>query len=487
MKHFPDGFLWGGAIAANQAEGAYREDGKGISIVDMVRHGIQFGSDDTIDPHEYYPSHEAIDFYHHYKEDLSFMEEMGFKAFRTSIAWTRIFPTGEETQANEKGLQFYDNLFDEIKKRGMEPVVTISHYETPYALVEKYNGWEDRRLIDIFMKYCKVIFKRYKDKVKYWMTFNEINNIHIIPYAAGAVHIDFYCQKEKMQTIYQASHHMFVASALVNKLCHEIIPDAQIGCMLSLSAVYSNTCKPDDVFEAMELRRRSLFYGDVMLRGYYPNYINRIFEEFDVTLKKETGDDEVIAAYPSDYLGFSYYRSTTHVAGTPFIGHTGGAIGTPNPYLDTTPWGWQIDPKGLRFVCNELYDRYQKPLFIVENGMGNIDVIAKDGKIYDEYRIDYIRKHLIEVSEALKDGIPIMGYTYWGPIDIVSAGTGEMKKRYGFIYVNKDNEGNGNLKRTKKNSFYWYQKVIETNGESLFKIFKNKAIDWRFVIEKESK
>ncbi|NRY63245.1 glycoside hydrolase family 1 protein [Clostridium beijerinckii] len=468
MKHFPKDFLWGGAIAANQAEGAYLEDGKGINITDLARHGFQNIADDNINPDEFYPSHEAIDFYHRYKEDLMLMEEMGFKAFRLSISWARIFPTGEEEKPNEKGLEFYDNLFDEIIKRGMEPVVTISHYETPYALVEKYNGWEDRCLIDIFLKYCKVIFDRYKDKVKYWMTFNEINNIHIIPYAAGAIKIDSYSLKEKMQITYQASHHMFVASALANKLCHEIIPDSKIGCMLSLSAVYPNTCNPDDVFEAMELRRRSLFYSDVMLRGYYPGYINRIFEKFDVTLKKETGDDEIIASYPSDYLAFSYYRSTTHVAGSPFMGNTGGVTGASNPYLDTTPWGWQIDPKGLRFVCNELYDRYQKPLFIVENGMGNVDVISEDGKIHDDYRIDYLRRHLVEVSEALKDGIPIIGYTYWGPIDIVSAGTGEMKKRYGFIYVDKDNEGNGTLKRSKKDSFYWYKKVIETNGDSLF-------------------
>ena len=468
MSRFPKGFLWGGAIAANQAEGAYLEDGKGLAISDVLTNGVLSQPDEAIDPDKFYPSHEAIDFYHRYQEDLQYMEEMGFKAFRTSISWARIFPTGEEEEPNEKGLQFYDDLFAEMLKRGMEPVVTLSHYETPYALVQKYNGWESRELIGLFEKYCRTVFERYKDKVSYWMTFNEINNMHTIPFAAGAVILDETDENEKLRVIYQASHNMFVASARVNKLCHEIMPEAQIGCMLSLSAVYPNTCKPEDIFGAMSLRRRSLFFSDVMLRGKYPSYADRIFEEYGIQLEMGENDLAEIAAYPSDYLGFSYYRSTTYKDGMKILGNTGGIIGEKNPYLDETPWGWQIDPLGLRYVCNELYDRYQKPLFIVENGMGSNDEVTEDNKIHDDYRIDYTKKHLVEVAEAVKDGVPIMGYTYWGPIDIVSAGTGEMKKRYGFVYVDKDNAGNGSLKRLKKDSFYWYQEVIATNGESLF-------------------
>lgn len=468
MKQFPKEFLWGGAIAANQAEGAYLTEGKGLNIVDVMPNGLMGKADKEIDPQKYYPSHDAIDFYHRYEADLALMEEMGFQVFRTSIAWSRIFPNGEESEPNEAGLLFYEKLFTEIKKRGMEPLVTISHYETPLALNKKYNGWESRKLVPLFEKYCRVIFNRYKNQVKYWLVFNEMNNINHSPYVAAGTSVENCSEKERLQKIYQASHHMFVANALANKICHEIIPDAKIGCMLSLSAIYPNTCKPDDVFETLEARRRSLFFSDVMLRGKYPKYLNRLFKEQDIHVKKEAEDAALLKAHPSEYIGFSYYRSTTHVAGSGYAGHTGGVLGTPNPYLEVTPWGWAIDAKGLRYVCNELYDRYEKPVFIVENGMGNIDKITEDGLIHDDYRIDYLKKHLIEVAEAIEDGVEVMGYTYWGPIDIVSAGTGEMKKRYGFIYVDKDNEGRGTLNRIRKDSFYWYQEVIQSQGASLF-------------------
>lgn len=459
---FPEHFLWGGAIAANQAEGAYLEDGKGLSIADLMPGGLMKGIQENNSEFNLY--HEAIDFYHRYKEDIALMAEMGFKAFRTSIAWSRIFPNGDERTPNEQGLQFYDHLFDELIKNGIQPVVTISHYETPWHLVKHYDGWKNRKLIEFYTHYCETIFKRYKDKVKIWMGFNEINNAHTITTAAAGIVIGE--EENRLQAIYQASHHMFVASAIATKLCHEIIPDAKMGAMLSLSGVYPNTCHPDDVFEAYELRRRSLFYSDVLLRGEYPNYINRIWDEHHVNVQMEEGDLELIKNYPADYLGFSYYRTTTHKAGTPFIGHTGGVLGTPNPYLESTPWGWQIDAKGFRYVCNELYDRYQKPLFIVENGMGTNDEVV-NGEINDDYRIDYVRKHIEEMKEAVRDGVDLMGYTYWGPIDIVSAGTGELKKRYGFIYVDRDNDGNGTLQRMKKRSFHWYKNVIKTNGEIL--------------------
>jgi 6-phospho-beta-glucosidase len=357
-------------------------------------------------------------------------------------------------------------MFDELLKYGIEPVITLSHYETPLHLINEYGGWLNRKLIGFFENYCRAVFSRYKDKVKYWMTFNEINNLHTIPYAAGA--IIYSSEESKLQELYQAAHYMFVANAAATKLGHEIIPDAKIGCMLSLSGVYPNTCDPEDVFAAYELRRRSLFFSDVMMRGYYPGYVKRIWSKHNIQLETEPGDYELMKAYPSDYLGFSYYRSTTFKAGMPILGHTGGIMGIDNPYLQKTEWGWTIDEKGLRYVCNELYDRYQKPLFLVENGYGGNDEVNENGEIIDDARISYLNKHLIEIAEAIEDGVELMGYTWWGPIDIVSAGTGEMKKRYGFIYVDKDNEGKGTLERLKKKSFYWYKKVIATNGDVLF-------------------
>lgn len=462
---FPENFLWGGAIAANQAEGAYLEDGKGLDISDGFAHGIKHDYDPVIREDVFYPTHEAIDFYHRFREDLALMEEMNFRAFRTSINWSRIYPKGDEEEPNEAGLAYYDALFDEMNRRGMVPVVTLSHYETPVHLVEAYGSWRNRKLIDFFLRYCRTVFTRYKDKVGYWLTFNELNNMRRMPGAAGGI---FFEEGEnQQQAIYQASHHMFVAHALAVKLCHEICPEAKIGSMLSLSNVYPHTCRPEDVFETMELRRRSLLFGDVMIRGAYPAYMARIWKEAGVEVKMKPGDEELIKKYTSDYLGFSYYRTSTHEAGQPFYGDTGGDQGTPNPYLETTPWGWQIDPVGLRYTLNELYDRYQVPLFVVENGLGQVDEVGEDGSVHDDYRVDYVRRHIQAMKEAVKDGVEILGYTYWGPIDIVSAGTGEMKKRYGFIYVDRDNEGKGTGKRSRKDSFEWIAKVYASNGEDL--------------------
>lgn len=463
MSVFPNDFLWGGAIAANQAEGAWNEDGKGPSIADVVRGGIASGKHDAvIDPNLYYASHQAVDFYHHYKEDVALFAEMGFKCFRTSIAWSRIFPRGDETTPNEAGLQFYDNLFDELLKYGIEPVITLSHYETPLALYQEYGGWKNRQLIDFFTRYCETVFRRYQGKVKYWMTFNELNNMNRMPFATGAVDVD-----ASPQEIWQANHHQFVANALANKLCHEIMPNALIGCMLSLSTVYPASCNPEDIFSTMQLRRRSLLFSDVMMLGEYPAYAKRLLNDLGVKLEMAEGDMQLLKAYPSDYLGFSYYRSVLHQAGGQFRVDTGGTAGLDNPFLEKTEWGWPIDPLGFRIVCNELADRYRKPLFIVENGYGGVDEVDASGEINDQARIDYGRRHIQAMAEAIADGCEIMGYTWWGPIDIVSAGTGEMKKRYGFIYVDKDNEGNGTLKRSKKRSFNWYQQVIASNGEVL--------------------
>ena len=461
---FPENFLWGGAVSANQCEGAWDEGGKGIDYASCCHHGLgdlhPFPTPDDM----YHPSRTAIDFYHRYPEDIALFAEMGFKVFRTSISWTRIFPTGEETVPNEEGLAFYDRLFDELLKCGIEPLITISHYEMPWLLVTKYGSWRNRHLIDCFERYCKTIFERYKNKVKYWLTFNEINNMRRNPSYVGGILLE--PGENKMQAIFQASHNMFVANAKAVRLCHEIIPDAKIGVMCSLSNIYPNNCDPECVFETQDVRRRSLFFPDVMLRGYYPTYVYRLWKENNVHVKMEDGDLDLIRQYRNDFLAFSYYRTTTHEAGQPYFGDTGGDIGTPNPYLKTSEWGWQIDPTGFRYTLNELWDRYQVPLFPVENGLGAKDIV-ENGKIHDPYRIDYLRKHLIALREAIRDGVDVMGYTYWGPIDIVSAGTFEMEKRYGFIYVDKDNEGNGTLKRIKKDSFDYYRNVIRTNGKEL--------------------
>lgn len=473
-KKFPDNFLWGGATAANQLEGAYREGGKGLSIIDVLPMGdyrfrIMLEPDKALTEAEgaYYPSHEAIDFYHRYKEDIALFAEMGFKCFRLSIAWSRIFPNGDDEKPNEEGLKFYDDLFDELLKYNIQPVVTISHFETPLALLNNYGGWKNRKLIEFYEKYAKCIFERYKDKVKYWMTFNEINMIAHLPYIGGGVIIGK--DENRKQVIYQAAHHEFVASALAVKACHEIIPDAKIGCMIAGGATYPYSCRPEDVFEAMQKNRISFFFADVQSKGVYPSYAKRLFAENDVNLKMEVGDEELLKKYTVDYIAFSYY-STNAVSTSPENAEkTGGNIfgGIKNPYLESSEWGWQIDPKGLRYTLNELYDRYQKPLFIVENGLGAVDKLEKGGTINDDYRIKYMNDHLVEAREAVADGVELMGYTSWGCIDLVSASTGEMKKRYGFIYVDKDNEGRGTLKRIPKKSFYWYKDVIATNGENL--------------------
>ena len=344
-------------------------------------------------------------------------------------------------------------------------MITISHFETPLALVKKYGGWDNRKLVGFFERYCKVLFERYKDQVKYWMTFNEINNTLKLPYlAAGMVVAD---DASAPQRQYQAAHNMFVANALAVKACHEMIPGAKIGCMLSLSTAYPNTCRPEDVMETYQLRQRSLFFSDVMLRGRYPSYIDRKWEELGVQVQMEPGDFELIAQNTNDYLAFSYYMTSTHIAGMKIRSNTGGHVGADNPYLEKSKWGWPIDPVGLRFVCNELYDRYQKPMFIAENGLGTADTIDSDGRIRDTARMEYLKKHIEALQQAVADGCDIFGYTWWGPIDIVSAGTGEMEKRYGFIYVDKDNQGNGTLQRRKKDSFEYYKKVIASNGQDL--------------------
>lgn len=471
---FPKGFLWGGAIAANQTEGAYLEDGKGLTTVDLLPTGekrwdIMIGDLPSFQPleGEFYPSHESIDFYHRYKEDIALFAEMGFKALRVSVSWARIFPNGDDHQPNEAGLKFYDNLFDELLKYDIEPVVTIAHFDVPVHLVKNYGSWRNRKLVSLFETYAVTLFKRYKDKVKYWMTFNEINMLLHLPFVGAGLVFNEGDNKKQIQ--YQAAHHQLVASALAVKACHEISPGAKIGCMLAAGMTYPYSCNPEDVWDAMDKDRESFFFIDVQSRGEYPGYAKRFFKDHNIIVEMEEGDEELLKNHPVDYIGFSYYASRATSTDPEINNMTAGNVfgSIENPYLEKSEWGWTIDPKGFRITANQLYDRYQKPLFVVENGLGAVDQLTSDGKVNDDYRIEYMKKHVEEMSEAIKDGVEIIGYTSWGPIDIVSASSGEMKKRYGYIYVDKDNDGQGTLARSKKKSFDWYKKVIESNGEVL--------------------
>ncbi|WJQ01080.1 glycoside hydrolase family 1 protein [Geobacillus stearothermophilus] len=473
---FPTNFLWGGATAANQIEGGFGEGNKGVSIADVLpggkmrqqllrEKGLQF----AIDKEKYtYPNHEAIDFYHRYKEDIALFAEMGFKAFRLSIAWTRIFPNGTELEPNEEGLAFYDRVFDELHKYGIEPVVTIFHYEMPLHLAKEYGGWRSRELVTLFERYAKVIFQRYKDKVKYWLTFNEINGaLHFPLMSMGFVPES---EETKYQELFQAFHHQFVASSLAVKACREIIPDAKIGCMILAAPVYPYDCNPENVMHALEEERLlNFFCADVQVRGEYPSFMKRVFDERGVKLDIRDGDLELIKKHTVDYIGLSYYMSVTQKKDKMDDELIPGSVfdGVKNPFLKASDWGWEIDPIGLRIILNRLYDRYRVPLFIVENGLGAHDKVEEDGSIHDDYRIDYLRRHIEAAREAIADGVELIGYLVWGCIDLVSASTGEFSKRYGLIYVDKHDDGSGTLERRKKKSFDWYQNVIATNGEEL--------------------
>ena len=466
---FPDGFLWGGAVAANQCEGAYNEDGKGLSTQDVTPRGIK--GPITKEPTPDNMKLVGIDFYHRYKDDIKLFAEMGFKVFRTSIAWSRIFPNGDDTEPNEKGLQFYDDLFDELLKHGIEPLVTISHYETPLNLSVQYDGWINRDMIGFYERYVRTIFKRFGGKVKYWLTFNEINSVLHEPFLSGGIYTDK--SKLKKQDLYQAIHHELVASALATKIGHEMMPGCKIGCMILSMPMYALTSNPDDVIAVMKSDHMNTFFGDMHVRGQYPGYMKRYFRENNIQIEMADGDEELLKDHTVDFVSFSYYMSICEAADHSKAQAGEGNLmgGVTNPYLKQSEWGWAIDPQGLRYVLNQFYDRWQKPLFIVENGLGAVDelVTQPDGTktVLDDYRINYLRDHLIQVGEAIEDGVPVMGYTSWGCIDLVSASTAELKKRYGFIYVDRNDDGTGTLNRYKKKSFDWYKNVIESNGESL--------------------
>lgn len=475
---FPKNFLWGGAVAANQCEGAWNIDGKGDSIPDHCTNGSHTVSKRitiNIEPNTLYPSHEAIDFYHHYKEDIAMFAEMGFKTFRFSISWTRLFPTGLEDKPNELGLEFYDRVINECVKYNIEPLVTLSHYDMPYHLVNKYNGWYSREVIDCFMKLVNIVFERYNGKVKYWLTFNEINagtmklgsslSLGTIKGYEGA----FTDVPDEENIRFQALHHQLVCSAMISKLAHDTYPTYKIGNMITFLTSYPLTCNPDDMLLTQQhMQIVNWLCGDVQVRGAYPAFADRYFKEHGIILEKDAHDDEILKNGTVDFFTFSYYMSNCVTAQKDAAQVDGNIMGgAKNPYLKATDWGWQIDPKGLRWTLNEIYGRYQIPVMIVENGMGAKDVLEADGTIHDEYRIDYLRQHIEQMKEAISDGVDLIGYTPWGCIDLVSATTGEMAKRYGFIYVSKYDDGTGDLSRIRKDSFEWYKNVIASNGENL--------------------
>lgn len=463
---FPDGFLWGGAVAANQYEGGYDADGKGLSIQDVMPKGIM--APPTEEPTPDNLKLTGIDFYHRYAEDIALFAEMGFKVFRFSIAWSRIFPRGDEETPNEAGLAFYDRVIDECEKHGIEPLVTLSHYETPLHLAKAYDGWTDRRLIGFFERYARTCFERYGDRVKYWLTFNEINSVLHAPLMSGGI----WTPKEQLapQVLYQAIHHELVASAAATRIAHEVDPDIKVGCMILAMPAYPLTPDPADVMAARMVERDNYTFGDVHCRGTYPAYFLRKLRELGVELDI-TDEDRETLKHTVDFVSFSYYVSICATA-DPSVEKGAGNIfaGVPNPTLKASEWGWQIDPVGLRVVLNDYFDRWQKPLFIVENGLGARDVLVeKDGTrtVEDDYRIDYLNNHLVQVREAIADGVEVMGYTWWGPIDVVSASTAQLSKRYGFIYVDRNDDGTGTLQRYRKKSFDFYREVIATNGASL--------------------
>ncbi len=464
--NFPDGFLWGGATAANQLEGGYLDGGKGLSIQDVMPKGIM--APPTEGPTDDNLKHVGIDFYNRYAEDIALFAAMGFKTFRFSIAWSRIFPKGDELEPNEEGLAFYDRVLDELEKHGIEPLVTISHYETPLHLAQQYDGWVSRELIGFYERYARVLFERYGSRVKYWLTFNEINSVLHAPLLSGGI----LTPKEQLseQDLYQAIHHELVASALATKIAHEVAPNAQVGCMLIAMPVYPLTPSPADALKVMEVDHSNLMFGDVHVRGEYPGFALRLFKEKGIDLNI-TDEDREILKNTVDFISFSYYMSIAETADPAADSGEGNIMGgVPNPTLEKSEWGWAIDPTGLRIVMNQFWERWQKPLFIVENGLGAKDQLVEiDGvkTVDDGYRISYLNDHLVQAGEAIADGVELLGYTTWGCIDLVSASTAQLSKRYGFIYVDRNDDGSGTLERYKKKSFDWYAEVIRTNGGSL--------------------
>ncbi|TDT78337.1 6-phospho-beta-glucosidase [Arthrobacter sp. AG367] len=479
----PETFRWGGALAANQVEGAWREGGRGPAVSDVatykphadpkdyaVHHqvtveGINAALADQND--QMYPKRRGIDFYHRYPGDLALFAEMGFTTLRVSISWTRLFPTGEEVEPLAEGVAYYKALFTEMRRLNIEPLVTLSHYDPPLALALKNNCWVERRTIELFERFARTCFTEFGHLVKLWLTFNEIDGITRHPFTSGGI-IDQTVEGSLDQACYTALHHQFIAAASVTRLLREISPDAQMGCMLTMLVTYPNTCRPEDVAATQAKERLLYLCSDVQAGGGYPRLALRALELRGVKIPFEDGDVELLAENTIDFISFSYYNSMTESA-DPNAERTPGntVLGVKNPFLGSTEWGWQIDPIGLRIALIDLYDRYAKPLFIVENGLGMRDELTEDGRIHDPYRIEYFRAHFQQMIQAIEEGVDLMGYVSWAPIDLISSSSSQISKRYGFIYVDQDDLGRGSGKRYRKDSFFWYQKVIASNGADL--------------------
>ncbi len=471
---FPKGFLWGGAISASQAEGGWDEGGRGVENVDLIPNGpdrmkVIMGKMklDLDDSQHCFPARKGIDFYHRYKEDIALFAQLGFKVLRTSIAWSRIYPDGDEQQPNEEGLAFYDSVFSELHRYGIEPLITLTHFDCPQHLIDEYGGWRNRKMVDFYRRYARTVFERYKDQVKYWLTFNEINMNMLAPDGAG---LKRYPQDDYEQVSYEARHNLILACAESIRLCHQIVPDGKIGCMKMSALAYAYTCAPEDHLKVMKHNQWQYALIDTQVFGEYPaSYLKRAERDGAAVILSEE-DRRLLRENTVDFVSFSYYNSSCLSADPEVTDRAGGNgfSGIRNPYLKTTPWDWPIDPVGFRLILNELYERYRKPVFVVENGFGAADQPDENGYVEDDYRIAYLRDHIRQMKLAIEeDGVEVIGYTAWGCIDVVSGGTGQMKKRYGFIYVDQDDEMHGTLKRSKKKSFEWYRKVITTNGEDL--------------------
>ncbi|MHC9537375.1 glycoside hydrolase family 1 protein [Dellaglioa sp. BT-FLS60] len=486
MSKFPEGFMWGGATAANQVEGAWNIDGKGMSVADVAKFKPNVDKADYVsqwhtypedviaarntDDEQLYPKRHGIDFYHHFEEDIALFAEMGFKCYRLSIAWSRIFPNGDEEEPNELGLAYYDKVFATLKKYNIEPIVTLSHYEMPLHLVEEYGGWANRRLVEFFVHYSKVCINRFSHTVRYWLSFNEIDSAFRHAFTTVGIIEENYSSKIKAEeAIYQSLHHQFLASALITRYLKENYPTSELGCMVTKTMTYPETCKPEDIYLAQKDNRMNFFFTDVQVKGIYPIFILKYWKDNYFDIKMGLNDLKVLEENTVDFISFSYYMSIVQSSEADQREKVGGNLttGVKNPYLPITDWGWQVDPKGLQISLIDLYDRYNKPLWIVENGLGYNDKVEVDGSVQDDYRIEYFRNHFQAISDAIEDGVDVRGYTSWGCIDLVSASTSQMSKRYGFIYVDLDDFNQGTLKRTKKKSFDWYHDVIKSNGSKL--------------------
>ncbi len=469
-------FLWGGSIAAHQCEGAWNVDGKGIGIMDLVTSGsyeVPREICKDIEDGKRYPSHEGIDFYHRFKDDIALFGEMGFKALRISIDWSRIYPNGDDEEPNKKGIEYYQSVVDELLKNGIEPIVTLYHFEMPVNLVRKYGSWTNRKVIDFYLKYCKTMFEALKGKVKYWVTFNEMNHIDpqteasdIFTYIIAG--LKFSEMVEKKQTLATIGYNMTLAGGKAVELAHEIDPNNKVGCVFGLTPVYPINCNPVNVMNAFKEMDRDFYQIDAMCNGCFPKYKLKEYKDSDIQLEISNEDKESFYNGKLDFIGVNYYStSVAHYEGDD-NGEETLFGGVQNSYLEKSKWGWSIDPIGLRYLLNYVYRRYELPIIVSENGLGAMDKVEADGSINDDYRIDYLNQHLIQLKKAAEeDGVECFGYLMWGPIDLVSATTGEMKKRYGFIYVDKQDDGTGDYSRKKKKSFDWYKEVIESNGESL--------------------